>query len=168
MKNRLHYFFQLKKKNIHALYALNIIFVFLRMLFVSFYVIFGGDRLDNYTHKSDYSFEENVIQRVVASVHFVAYYAFCFFSTKYIDFALYVKVWMIGYQVHNKFENMSYLITRSCFYQDDTQDSDSSATNYGDVSEYDSQSIIEHIENDSKSTLGVPLTFENETSEDKT
>ena len=162
MRSRLHFFFQFKKKKIHILYVSNIIYLISRMLLVLLYVVFGGDRLDNYLHKYEYSFDKKIAFKVASNINFVTFFVFNYFSTKYIDFALYVKVWMIGYQVDNRFENMSYFISRSCFFQDEIEDSDSSETNYGDYSEYGSQSIITNIQDASRSTTESSSTLDNE------
>ena len=37
---------------------------------------------------------------------------------------------MFGYRVYDKFDNMSYLITRSCFYRDEEESDDEIDSNY--------------------------------------
>ena len=51
-------------------------------------------------------------------VYFILW-VFTYLSTKYIDFTIYVQALMYGYRVYNRFDKMSLLITRSCFYHDE-------------------------------------------------
>ena len=125
MGKRLHFFYQLQKKGIRLLYISSTTFSFLRIIYVVFCVALRVDRLNGYIGKPDLSFGQKICQIIIHNIASTSFFIFSYFCTKYMDFALYVKVWMIGHKVDNKFENMSYLIIPSCFYRDDLQDSES-------------------------------------------
>ena len=41
-----------------------------------------------------------------------------------MDFVLYIKAWTIGYKIDEKLEDISYLISLSCWYKEDVEDSE--------------------------------------------
>ena len=101
------------------------------------------DRVDAYLNNSNLSFVEGVLQSLVFNTRTL--FLFFYFSTKYIDFALYVKAWMIGYKVDHKFDSVSYFIMRSCFYRDDISESNSTETNFAYMSAYHTQSVVKAL-----------------------
>ena len=109
MISRLHYFYQLTKKNIRALNIAGIIFYLCLTIFSLFNMIIQKDNYFDFGLDSE--------------LHIGIRILYCYLGTKHIDFALYVRAWMFGYQVYHKFENMSYLITSSCIYKNDDDNS---------------------------------------------
>ena len=124
MEKRLHYFYQLKKKSIRLLYITSIVHFFFRIFFYMFYVVEKVGRVDAYTGISNLTFWEKLIQSVIYDLTAISLIIFWYFSTKYIDFSLYVRAWMIGYNVLNRFDRMSIFISRSWFYEESSSDSD--------------------------------------------
>ena len=148
MNKRHHYFYQLNKKSIHLLYRSSITCFFFRILFYLFYVVVKEDRLIGYTGKSSLTFYKEVIQFAVIILVGVSQVIFCFLSTRYINFALYVSAWMIGYNVDKKFHKMSIFIRPSWFYQErDEEREDSRTLDYAaNLSDYDDESTTDRLE----------------------
>ena len=119
MEKRLYYFYQQTKKSIHLLFISSLSFFFSRIFYVMFYAIVEEDRYNAYTGVSKFTFFESVTQFILFNVTATLLFIHCYLSTRHMDFALYVRAWMIGYNVLNKYDKMSFLITPSCFFQDD-------------------------------------------------
>ena len=84
----------------------------------------------------------SILKRILFLIVIVAFYIFAYFNTKHIDFALYVRAWMIGFRVHNQFDTISNLITRSCFYKIELESSGDKTeeTYFENLTEYGTRS----------------------------
>ena len=56
----------------------------------------------------------NYLRKFLLFTNSISLIFYVYFSTKYIDFALFVAAWMDGYKIGHEFLRMSYLITKSC------------------------------------------------------
>ena len=133
MERRLYYFYQLTKKKITVLYISGFIYYLGQS-------IYGF--LDLFQKQDDYfslklGFNLDITFRVFFLILYIpsaiSVFLYIYLITIHIDFVLYVRAWMIGYQIYHKFENMSYLILCSCFYkniEDDSDDSERSLIRY--------------------------------------
>ena len=119
MKTRLFYFYTLTKNRILALYISGATFYLLDSIYHSIFQFLKDNdfnsTFDNYVNvkwKFFIDFFLNIIRPVILALYW-------YFSTKSIDFVLYVRAWMFGYRILEEFDNMSYFISHSCIYRPD-------------------------------------------------
>ena len=122
MQSRLFYFYQLTKKNITILCLSGIIYFFWQSIFTFFDIIF---KEKFYVYGSNSLLGLNIFFSIIGIPLYLGIITYGYLSTKYIDFVLYIRAWMIGYQVIERFDNMSYFITSSCFCNHEENDEDS-------------------------------------------
>ena len=84
------------------------------------------------------SFGEHLFFIVISVFLLTAFCVYAYLITKYIDFESYVKALMYGCNVYHKFDKISYLLTRSWFYQE-AEDSEDDETVYFSSSIYSEQ-----------------------------
>ena len=124
MRRNLFYFYQLTKNSIRVLFISGVIYYTMISLFFVGALFLNKDgtykNFDTFQHHSTgrfiLGFFINVIYAIILSMY-------SYYSTESIDFVLYVRAWMYGHGILDKFENMSYLISRSCFYRMDISSS---------------------------------------------
>ena len=118
MRKKLYYFYQLTKRKIRILYITGIIFYICQIAFALLDVIYEKQYFfqSEFGNSTDISLQILLlILYVLSNLSLLIYFSL---STKHIDFILYVRAWMIGYNIYDKFDDMSYLISRSYFYKE--------------------------------------------------
>ena len=143
MKTRLHYFYQMTKRKINVLYISGMVYYFFKWLFNLLYIIFGRDLYNSYKFNYHLPIAIYISLLILEVPTIISLFIYWYFSTKHIDFVLYVKAWMIGYQIYHKFDNMSNLITNSCFYKNIEDSDEESEINYRPSLDQLFQSILE-------------------------
>ena len=118
MKKRLHYFYQRTKSKIHVLFGSGIVFFWGQTTFSIFDILNKADAFVGWRLGDQLSISLRIFLLILYIFLVVSAFLYINLITKHIDFVLYIRAWMIGYQVENKFEKISYLITRSCIYKE--------------------------------------------------
>ena len=80
-----------------------------------------NDYYERLNPKYNLSTSEYILLMAALVLAYVSVCANSYYITKHIDFALYVRSWMIGFRVQSNFEKMSSLITHSWFYNDNEE-----------------------------------------------
>ena len=124
MENHLYNFYQLTKNTIWMFFLWGLLYYLFDFIYqlVSTYVLDSGldKNFEDYWNKSFAKILADVIINIIRAFILSIYF---YQSTKSIDFVLYIRAWMYGYGILNEFDNMSYLISRSCFNRFSTYES---------------------------------------------
>ena len=124
MNKNLYHFYQLTKSSIRILFVSGASYYFIIALnyIGSQFLNLEGIYTDynNVDHGHKWEFYLNFILIIIDAIFCTIYF---YLSTKTIDFVLYIRAWMYGHGILDKFENMSYLISHSCFYRKDISSS---------------------------------------------
>ena len=146
MQKRLHYFYQNMREKIQILYISGVIYYFFHAIRGLMNTLYEINKYSNNVFGDDLGAIFQILQLIWVVPVIISAIIYIYVTTKHLNFALYVRAWMIGYRVEDRFESMSFLITSSRFYniqENSKDDLESSDTRY--PSESSTQSMLEDI-----------------------
>ena len=138
MKTNLQYFYEQKKYYLYVPFASNAVYHGSTLLLMNLYTPFLLIYLQNNPYKKKYDeFHDFAGILVLNIIQFSSYVIYAYCHTSYIDFEMYLKVVLRDHGMFNRFEKISYMITKSCWVKDnlyhDTVAEQSSSENSMDI-----------------------------------
>ena len=109
MRRKLYYFYDHAMKELKILLISNVIFQNSNTAMNVFYLIDGRD-YNLYLAEESKSVEFNIMFSIIGLIQYMLLYCYVYYSNKYIDLELYIRLLMYGHRVLEYFDNISYFI----------------------------------------------------------
>ena len=119
MKTNLNYFYEQKKCHLYMLFVSNAAYHGSTLLLMNLFSSFLSNYLHNYFVYNDVSAGDFAAISVLNILQVSSFITYAYCCTNCIDFDLYLKVVLYNNKMFNKFDNISYMITKSCWAKDD-------------------------------------------------